>query len=379
MRFSLVGPVYPFRGGIAHYTARLCQALAERGHAWRLFSFTRLYPRRLFPGATDRDTSQVGLTVPATYTLDTLNPLTWWATAAAVRAEQPQVVVLQWWVPFLAPVWAALAQWTRGEGRRVVFVCHNVLPHERRAWDTGLARLALGPADGFVVQSQGEAEQLRRLRPGRPLAVVPHPVYDVLAQQPADRAQARQKLGLPEAAPVLLFFGFVRAYKGLAVLLEALPAIRAQLRQARLLVVGEFWHDKPAYLDQITRLGLTDCVTLVDRYVPNEALPEYFAAGDVVVLPYTHATQSGVVQLAYGFGRPVITTRVGGLPEAVREGETGLLVAPDDPAALAEAVVRFFRDGLAEPLTAGVRAHAGNPRWDALVDALEQLAGPASG
>ncbi len=373
MKMALVGPVYPYRGGIAHYTAMLYRELVAQGHHVSLFSFKRQYPRWLFPGRSDRDPSRLKLEATCSYTLDSLNPLTWLATARAIRAQRPDVLVLQWWVPFFAPMWLTLTWCVHRAGIKVIFICHNVLPHEQYPWDAWLARWTLRQGDGFIVQSQDEKAQLLTLVPGRPLEVVSHPVHDMFAAQAIPRARAREQLGLPAGAPVLLFFGFVREYKGLHYLLEAMPAIRAQLPDVHLLIAGEFWQDKQAYLDQIARLGLEPNITVIDRYIPNEEVAVYFSAADVVVLPYVHVTQSSIVQLAFGFGVPVITTRVGGLPEVVREGETGLVVPSNDPEAMAEAICHYFRDNLQSVMKSYIFSMYYQFAWEHLVRALEQL------
>ncbi len=373
MKAVLVGPIYPYRGGIAHHTAMLYRALVAREHQVSLYSFQRQYPRWLFPGRTDRDPSALRLDVECEYTLDSLNPLTWWTTALAIRAGRPDVLILQWWVPFFAPMWMVLARVARRVGIRVLFICHNVLPHEQRPWDVWLTRRTLSLGDGFVVHSQDEKAQLLALLPGRRVEAMPLPVFDLLADQAVARDEARRRLGLPDESPVLLFFGFVREYKGLRYLLEAMPAIRAELTDVRLLVVGEFWQDKQSYLKQVERLGIGQSVTIVDQYVSNEEMPVYFAAADVAVLPYTHVTQSAVVQLAFGFGLPVITTRVGGLAEVVADGETGLLIPPADPEALAHAIVRYFRDGLRADMVGHIEKRLPTFGWRRMVTAIESL------
>lgn len=352
----------------------LYRALVSYGHQVSLYSFKRQYPSWLFPGRTDRDVSVLKLSAECEYTLDSLNPLTWRATARAILARQPAVLILQWWVPFFAPMWIVLARWARRAGIKVLFLCHNVLPHERRPWDTWLARGALRLGEGFIVHSQEERARLLALLPGRRVEVSPHPIYDMFATHVISQDQARCRLGLPKTAPVLLFFGLVREYKGLQYLLEAMPAVRASCPDVRLLVVGEFWKNKQLYLDQIVRLGIEQNVTVVDRYVLNEETQLYFSAADVVVLPYTQVTQSGVVQMAFGFGVPVITTRVGGLAEVVSDGDTGLLVPPGDPAALALAVTRYFREGSRERMARAIEQARPRFDWQNLVMLIEEMA-----
>jgi glycosyltransferase involved in cell wall biosynthesis len=375
VKVTLVGPTYPFRGGIAHYTALLYREFIACGHQVSLYSFKRQYPRWLFPGRTDRDPSVLKLDAECEYTLDSLNPLTWWATAEAIRARRPDVLILQWWVPFFAPMWIVLARVARQAGVRILFICHNVLPHESRLWDVWLTRQTLGLGDGFVVPSQEEKVRLLALLPGRRVEVAPHPIYDMFASQTIPCDEARRRLALPPLAPILLFFGFVREYKGLRYLLEALPAIRTEFADIQLLIVGEFWQDKQTYLDQIERLDIARNVVVVDRYVSNEEVPIFFAAADVVALPYTDVTQSGVVQLAFGFGLPVITTWVGGLAEVVADGETGLLVPPGDCDALAEGVKRYFREELKVRMTEAIQRIRGRFEWKKLVAVIEEMGG----
>jgi glycosyltransferase involved in cell wall biosynthesis len=254
---------------------------------------------------------------------------------------------------------------------RIVFLCHNVLPHELRRWDPPLARFALARGHGHVVQSAAEAETLRQLVAGADPIVTAHPIYDMFAQEMLPRVEARRRLGLPAEGPLLLFFGFVRPYKGLQYLLQALPTVRRSLPEVHLLVAGEFWDDKATYATLIEHLELQASVTLLDHYIPNEEVPLCFSAADLVVLPYVHATQSGVVQLAFGCGRPVVTTAVGGLVDLVRDGENGLLVPPADSAALAEAILHYFSTELAELLPQNVQSGRYNSPWPALLDAIE--------
>ena len=371
MRLVLVGPVYPFRGGIAHYTTVLDRELLSAGHEVLLISFRRQYPRWLFPGKSDKDPSTQALMVAnARYLIDPFNPLTWLKAVREIRSYQPQVLILQWWLGFWAPVWLTLG----GLGRlrratQLAIICHNVLPHEQRVWDRWLARAVLRLADQVVVQSTSEKDTLLSLLPHSRVEVVPHPLYDIFAQQELSRETARTRLGIAPDAPVLLFFGFVREYKGLAFLIDALPAVRKDFADVRLLVVGEFWQGRQAYEKQIETLCLGSNVVLVDRYVPNEEVPLYFRAADLVTLPYTAATQSGVLQLALGFGLPVVATRVGGLAEAVVEGEDVVLVEPRSASALSDAITAYLSR---PPSPAGVQvSRAGSEqRWHSLVSVL---------
>jgi glycosyltransferase involved in cell wall biosynthesis len=323
MRLAVVGPVYPFRGGIAHYTTLLTTTLTELEHTVLLVSFRRQYPRWLFPGASDRDPSRAPLTMPiAQYWLDSLNPFTWLATFWRIRRFRPQRLVLQWWTSFWAPVWLTLA-WLNWLFLRVplVMICHNVLPHDARPWTRWITWLVLHQADQFIVQSEQEAQRLRSLlaRSDQQLdvQVVPHPVYDMFADQRQSRAEARRSLGLPVDVPVLLFFGIVRPYKGLRDLICALPQVVQQHPDLRLLIAGEFWEPLREYQDLIEQLHLRHHVQIDNRYVPNEEIGRYFSAADRLVAPYRRQTASGAIEMARGFGLPVITLP----PDAPEQGE----------------------------------------------------------
>jgi len=354
----LVGPVYPYRGGIAHYTTMLYRALRKRGHEVLMISFKRQYPRWLFPGHSDKDPSKKPLLVEdARYWIDSLNPLSWLVTFWRICRYQPDVLVLQWWTSFWAPAWIVLGTLQRALLRRpLVYICHNVLPHEARWWDALAARCVLRLGTRFVVQSKEERERLQRLLPNVPIAVVPHPMYDMFAGERIPKDEARKRLGLPIETPVLLFFGIVRKYKGLRDLLRALPSVREQLGNVILVVAGEFWEDKEDYLRLIEDLNIADSVFLYDRYIPNEEIPLFFSAADVLVAPYRQATGSGVVELARGLGKPVITT------QKVLDSKDVPL--PADSQTLAKAIVRFFtQDSPPE------RGDNGRPpsSWDDLV------------
>jgi len=372
----LVGPTYPYRGGIAHHTALLARHLGAR-HRVRLLTFSRQYPEWLFPGRTDRDPSRDVVAAAAEAVLAPLAPWTWWRAARLAAAADPDLVLIQWWVPFWAPSLAAVAalvrRWTRA---RVVFICHNVLPHDSRAWlARPLARLALGRGDAFIVHAAPDAAALRALLPRAAAADIHHatlPAFDIA--RPAGRAEARSRLGLPPGAAVALFFGFVRPYKGLDHLIDALPAAAALVPDLRLVVAGEFWQPAADFLARAAAVGMADRVRIDDRYIPNEEVGVYFDAADVLVMPYVEATQSAVATLAAAFGLPAIATRVGGLPEVVIDGETGLVVPPGDPAALAEALARILRDeAFRMRLRSGASAQGDRFGWGRLVALIESL------
>jgi glycosyltransferase involved in cell wall biosynthesis len=384
LRIALVGPGHPFRGGIAHHTTLLARHLRTR-HDVLFVSLSRQYPRWLFPGRTDRDPSEAPLAEPAERLLAPLAPTTWWRSGRRVAAFEPDLVVLPWWSPVWAPCLAVVARlcrrWTNA---RVVFVCHNVLPHEGGGLAARLlVRLALGQGDAFIVHSAADEASLGRLLGGHAARCpVRRGVLPSLAVAAPDegapaaaRAAARRRLGLPANGSVALFFGFVRPYKGLAVLIEALPLVLPRVPDLRLLVAGEFWEPAHQHMARAGALGVAGHVSIDDRYVPNEEVGAYFAAADLVVLPYLEASQSGVVTQAAAFGLPAVASRVGGLPDSIVDGVTGLLVPPGDAVALADAIARVLTEpGLSGRLRAGVLEARSRFEWPAAVRLIESLA-----
>ena len=375
MRICLIGPTYPFRGGIAHYTTLLSRHIqAETAHETRLISFSRQYPRLLYKGESDQDPSATPLKTSAEYLIDSLNPLSWWRAARRIAQWGPDIVLLQWWTPYWTLVWATISGLLRWwlPATRQICICHNVLPHESHWYDDLALNVAVGRSDGFIVHSEADGQVLSRVLPERRWATAPIPTYASLAA-PA----SPEDLGLPEDRPVLLFCGLIREYKGLAVLLEALPRVFRE-RPVHLAIVGEFWgNSKATYEAQIAALGIGKAVTLRDEYVPDEVLTAYVRRADVVVLPYRSATQSAVIQLAFGQRTPVITTNVGGLPEAVDDGQTGLTVPPNNPGALAAAILRYFDEEMGPRFAAEIQSRQAQFSWQRLLDIIIALSNDA--
>lgn len=373
MRVVLLGPYPPYRGGIAHFATTVRRELAARGHDVWAITFSRQYPSFLFPGRTEFENRPSTEVIPAPRMLDSLNPLSWRRTGRRIRQIDPQAVIYSYWLPFFAPAYARVMR-ASGRGRRHVAIVHNALPHERKPGDALLTRYFLRRCDAILTMSEQVENDVVRLIPQAAVQRVAHPIYDLFGDPPS-AAEARRALGLPADGPVGLFFGFVRPYKGLQVLLAALPAIVAAVPDFRLVVAGEFYEPRARYEKMIDAAGLAEHVLLVDAYIASEEVGRYFAAADVVIQPYVSATQSGVAQIAWRFGKPLIVTDVGGLAEVVPHEVAGLVVNPNDPAGLASAVVRFFRDDLHDRLRDGALEQREKYGWDPLVDTLEQMAG----
>ena len=371
MRIGLVGPLHPWRGGIAQYLGLLGEALSAHAEV-EAVTFTRQYPDFLFPGRSQRDPDAAPPRIPVTPIIDSIGPWTWLRAARHLEQFAPGLVVLKWWLPFFGPAFATSVGSLRKRGTRVVLVCDNLVPHEKRPGDRELTRWMLSNSDGYLVMSESVERDLDMLKPGAPRRRVHHPFYAQFDQNRWTRETARAQLGIAPDAELVLFFGYIRAYKGLDLLLDAWPRVRAQRPRATLVVAGEFYEDSAPYRAQIERVGSDQSVRLLDRYIPDPEVEALFKAADVTVLPYRSATQSGVTHVAYALGVPVITTDVGGLAETVRPGQTGLVVPPADPEGLAGAIVAYFEENMAPRLREGVARLQAEHSWDRL--ALETIA-----
>jgi len=357
MKMVLIGPAYPIRGGNALFLAHLYEALAI-SHEVQVISFSRLYPGFLFPGVRQTDISSVPMKPhPALHIIDCLNPFTWWKAARLAASLHPEMLVFTWWNPFFGLIVRTIALgFKRRTKKPVVIIAENVISHEGRWIDLVLTKIALQTADRFLVLSGVVEEGIKKLFPAIKIFRSSLPIYDCYqSSEQVSREQAQLRLGL-ERKKVLLFFGYVRQYKGLMNLIHALPLIREQIADAHLLVVGEFYDDPQTYLDTIKRLDLDKCVTIVNEYVANEAVHLYFTASNLAVLPYNEATQSGILSIAYGFATPVVVTDVGGLAELVEDGKTGFIVPPHDIQQLAQAVIRFFNESLEHTFSRNIEA-----------------------
>lgn len=372
MRFAYVGTAYPMRGGIAQFNALLARELA-RTHAVDFYSFTRQYPSLLFPGKTQIETGADPAPVGARAMVDSIGPLSWVRTANAIARARTDVILFKYWIPFFAPCFGTIARRARKKGgARTILICDNVIPHEKRPFDASLTRYMMDGADAFIVMSRSVMDDLRRFRPDAPARLVHHPLYTHFGE-PVAKDEARHRLGWSPTERVLLFFGYIRRYKGLDLLLRAMPEIHRRTG-ARLVVLGEFYEDRAPYDRIVSDLKLQEIVEMTGDYVPSEAVGPIFSACDAAVLPYRSATQSGIIQVAYQLERPVICTRVGGLDEMLTDGVTGLLVPPEDEAALVAAVQRYFDEGLEDRLVAGLRKEKATMGWDSLAAAVVDLA-----
>lgn len=370
---AVIGLTYPFRGGISHYSSLLVRALRQR-YDVAFLTLKRQYPKLLFPGVSQYDYSDHAMSEPGEAIIDSMNPLSWIRTARELKRLRPRLIVFQWWHPFFCFSFGSIVRLLDRELQsRVCFLCHNVLPHESSPLHEFLTRIAFGKVTKFIVHSSSDEEDLLSIKPAAMIRKGHHPTYSQFGSlSSVSRQEARETLGLEENGKVLLFFGLVRKYKGLMHLIEAMSLIPGKL-DCQLVVAGEFYDDKQPYIDKIREYALEDRIKVVDEYIPNEQVATYFQAANVVVLPYVSATQSGIVQIAFGLNVPVITTNVGGLPEVVDDGETGYVVDAESPTSIAEAIQRYFDGGDEDRFRKNIEAQTSRFEWDTEVALIEEF------
>ena len=371
-KIVLIGPVYPYKGGISHYTGMMYRALSKKYQTY-MVSYSFQYPKLLYK-KEQRDYTNDSFRVEDTkYWIHTANPVNWIHAASKIKKLQPDLVIIQWWHPYFAPCYWTL---TRMLGKiKIIFVCHNVFPHERFPMDRMLTKMVLKRGNAFIVQSGKDAKDLQTILPGAKYEQAVHPTYNAFKFENMSKKKARELLDITEKEKVLLFFGFVREYKGLKYLIQALPNITEKCDNVRLFVVGDFGgaENREVYEKLMEENGVRSRITICDGYIPDREIEKFFAACDLVVLPYVSATQSGIVQIAYGFEKPVVVTNVGGLPDVVEDGKTGYVVEPENPVALADAVVRYFAENREEEFEENVKKEAYRFDWDRMVEKVEEF------
>lgn len=370
----IVGPAHPLRGGgMSTFNERLAMAFQEAGDEVEIVSFSLQYPSSLFPGKsqfTDEPAPQ-GITIKSL--INSVNPISWVRTGNYIRRQKPDLVIFRFWLPFMGPALGTIARLIRrNRYSRILAITDNVVPHEKRPGDVPFTKYFLSACHGFLTMSRAVQQDLQRFEPNKPNVYLPHPLYDNFG--PAEsKAEACTALKLDPEAKYLLFFGFIRAYKGLDLLLEAMaiPALQA-IPDLKLLIAGEFYEEAKPYRDLIEKHGLQDRLVLRTDFIPNAEVRHYFCAADLVVQPYRHATQSGVTQVAYHFDKPMVVTNVGGLSELVPHGEVGYVVEPN-PEAIAAAILDFYTSAKAAVFAQNISRYKERFSWSRFVEAVYEL------
>lgn len=372
-KIVMLGPVYPYKGGISHYTCLMYRQLSQH-HDVTMLSYSLQYPKILYPGGEQKDFKNDAFKIEdVKFVLNTINPFTYWKTARIINKIQPDFVIIQWWHPFFAPSYWCLSKLIK-KHTKILFVCHNVLPHENFPFGKFLSKITLKNGHHYIVQSKEDEKNLCEMLPSPHYVRTVHPTYNVFKQQNLSKEEARNLLGISSDSQILLFFGFVRKYKGLKYILEAMPVIKQTLPKCKLLIVGDFFgSDKEEYLSMIQELQIESSICIFDGYIPDNEVEKFFAASDLVVLPYESATQSGIIQIAYGFEIPVIATAVGGLPEVVSDQKTGYLIPPKNSIVLADKVIEFFQKNKADDFHQHILDEAYRFSWEHMEETILTL------
>lgn len=371
MKIVICGPAHPYRGGIAAYNERMAKQFLREGDAAAIYTFSLQYPWFLFPGKSQYDDGQSPEGVTITRAINSVNPLNWFGIGLRLRRTKPDMIILRYWLPFMAPALGIIARIVRSNGHtRVLTIFDNVIPHEKRFGDKFLTWFFIRGIHGALVMTRAVQNDLRTFNSRMPCIISPHPLFDNYGDA-VPRDEAISRLRLSPADRYMLFFGFVREYKGLDLLLEAMADEGVRDTGVKLIVAGEFYEDEKSYLDIIRKNNLGDRVILHNHFISNEEVRYYFSAASVIVQPYRSATQSGVTQIAYHFNKPMIVTDVGGLSEIVPDGKCGYVVQPE-AGAIAEAIKKFFREDENE-FQPGLDEQKKLYSWDKLTDALRVL------
>lgn len=371
MKIAIIGPAHPLRGGgISTFNERLATILQQQGHEVTIYSFSLQYPSFLFPGKsqfTDEPAPQ-GLSIKTV--INSINPLNWLKVGKQIRDARPELVIVRYWLPFMGPsLGTILSCIKKNKHSRILCIADNIIPHEHRPGDKQFTQYFIKPVDAFITMSKQVLRDLKTFT-DKPSMFTPHPLYDNYGDHVA-KEDACEKLDLHPAGQYMLFFGFIRKYKGLDLLLEAMQDARVKDGNIKLIIAGEFYDDDELYHGLIEKVK--DRVILFTQFIPNDEVKYYFGAADLVVQPYRTATQSGITQVAYHFEKPMIVTNVGGLAEVVPDGKTGFVAEPD-PASLADAIVKFFQPGSIPDLKQNILAEKEKYSWDTFVERLMETA-----
>ncbi len=370
-KIAVLGLSYPFRGGISHYSTLFVRELRKK-YTVKFITLNRQDPATLCPGKTQYDHSKNKLVEDNHSLVDSLNPFTWLKTILVLKQERVDLLVVQWWNPFFGFVFGTIANLLAiVSDSKICFLCHNVIPHESTLFDRILSKYAFLKAGYFITHSEEDRRNLLLLKPNAVVVTNSHPTYSIFKEFLSyEKPDARRKLRIPLNKNVILYFGLIRPYKGLKYLIVAMQQVVRHINSI-LLIVGEFYESKEKYLSLIRELDLEEHTLIVDKYINNEDVPLYFCSSDVVVLPYINATQSGIVQIAFALNKPVITTNVGGLPEAVQDGETGFVVETESPESLAGAIVKYYEGNFENKFSEAIKKGPKNFSWDTEVRNIE--------
>ena len=367
MKVVIIGPAHPLRGGLASFNQRLARQFSNEGHECSIVSFSLQYPSFLFPGTTQYSSDAAPGDVTIHTLINSVNPLNWLSVGSKIKKWKPDLVVVRYWLPFMGPALGTILRTVKkNKHTKIVCIADNVIPHEKRFGDIPFTKYFLRAPEAFVTMSEKVLSDLRTFT-NKPAQLVQHPLYDNFGE-PVTKTEARKHLGLDEKDRLILFFGFIRQYKGLDLLLKAMADTRIKKENIKLVVAGEFYEDDKAYLQLIRDNNLQEQVILKTNFIPDSEVKYFLCSGDCVVQPYKNATQSGVTPLAYHFEKPMIVTNVGGLPSLVPDEKVGLVCEPE-PGSIANAILKFYQLG-EQYFIPHLRSEKEKYSWSKLTEAI---------
>lgn len=367
MKIAILSTAYPLRGGIAHFNGLLYKELSKNNEV-SVITFKRQYPSVFFPGKSQFESGETVEKIPTEVLVDSVNPLNWVRVGEKLRKEAPDLIIYKYWMPFFGPCFGTISRIAKRNGKtKVLTICDNVIPHERKPGDRAFTSYFFNTVDYFVLLSKKVQEDLVSIKPGAVNKILPHPVYSNFGSE-VSKAEARSRLKLKDEK-LILFFGFIRDYKGLDVLFESMALLKDKLN-VKLIVAGEFYSNEEKYKGLIDRLKIAGSLYLFTDFIPTNEVKYYFCAADAVILPYKDATQSGIVQIAMNFKKPVIATNVGGLEEVVLNGKTGFIVQKEKPGDIASAVMKFYNENLEEEFQKNIEGEVDKYSWKKFAEGL---------
>lgn len=368
----IVGPAFPLRGGIANFNEALCRAMNAEGIETSIISFSLQYPSFLFPGKTQFDKGKGPQDIRIKTKINSINPFNWLSVAKYIKRQQPDFVVFRFWLPFMGPCLGTIASRIKsGTNIKVIAITDNVIPHEKRVGDRAFTKYFIKRCDGFIAMSQAVLNDLKQFTSTDKKSFLPHPIYDIFGEK-LSKKEALAKLNLNENDKHLLFFGFIRKYKGLDLLLEAMADERVKGLNVKLIVAGEYYEDAAPFNEIIRKNGLEKNIILKTEYIPSEDVRYYFCASDMVTQPYRTATQSGVTQIAYHYEKPMLVTNVGGLPEIVPHNKVGY-ITEISAKSIADSIVDFYTNNREQEFTANTVIEKKRFLWSSFVGGLVDL------
>ena len=367
----IIGPGHPLRGGLATFNQRLAKEFIAQGNDCYICSFSLQYPSFLFPGTTQYSSEPAPADLKIYSWVNSVNPLNWIKIGNRLKNQKPDLIVVRYWLPVMGPALGTiLRRVKKNKHTQIVCIADNIIPHEHRPGDAAFTKYFLKSCDAFITMSGKVLEDLRQFEKTKPAQLVKHPLYDTFGEI-ISKEEARKKLGLNNNEPIILFFGFIRKYKGLDLLFEAMSDERIKNAGIKLLVAGEFYEDAKQYEEQIDRLKIRDRLILKTDFIPDSEVQYYLCAADAVIQPYRNATQSGVTPLAYHFEKPMVVTNVGGLPSLVPDEKAGLVTEPE-PHAIATAILKFYQLGETYFIP-HLRSEKQKYSWAVLVEAISNM------